>query len=194
MKLTRPAADKTRKTILKAAEKWFAKQGFSGASISKIAASAKINQSLIYHHFGSKEKLWREVKFAMAARYYGVFELVTDKGLRTFLEQTVKVRVNFLRNNPNVLRIIQWQRLEPKQLFFGIAEYRQKWREAVITLQQQGEMREDIDPDMASLFISSAVQGVFEEANAVFQGKNKEEKQVEYINFVVSNLYIALKR
>ena len=47
----RPSADKTRKKILLSAQKIFAQDGFSGASISKIAAKASINKSLIYHHF-----------------------------------------------------------------------------------------------------------------------------------------------
>ena len=53
---------KTKEIILEAALAVFIEKGFAGASISQIAKAAKINQSLIYHHFASKEDLWVCVK------------------------------------------------------------------------------------------------------------------------------------
>src|SRR5690242_1636043 len=41
----------TKTVILNAALTVFIQKGFAGASISDIAKLAKINQSLIYHHF-----------------------------------------------------------------------------------------------------------------------------------------------
>ena len=72
---TRPKGDPTRKAILKAAKHLFVKKGFAATSISEIAAKAKINQSLIYHHFGSKEDLWKHVKSAVLESYMRVEHL-----------------------------------------------------------------------------------------------------------------------
>ena len=50
----------TRDAILDAALKAFARGGFEGASLPKIAAMAEVAPTLIHYYFGSKDKLWRE--------------------------------------------------------------------------------------------------------------------------------------
>jgi AcrR family transcriptional regulator len=51
--------EKTRDVILKAALKAFARDGFDGASLPKIAEAADVGHPLIHYHFGSKDELWR---------------------------------------------------------------------------------------------------------------------------------------
>lgn len=50
----------TKNEILEAALMAFARDGFDGASLPKIAAIAKIAHPLIHYYFGSKGNLWRE--------------------------------------------------------------------------------------------------------------------------------------
>ena len=54
---TRDAAS-TRRRILDAALKAFARHGFDGVSLRTIADEAGVNHQLIGHHFGSKQDLW----------------------------------------------------------------------------------------------------------------------------------------
>jgi AcrR family transcriptional regulator len=54
-------AEATRAKILKAAKIQFAKNGLSGARVDTIALAAGANKRMIYHYFGSKEALFREV-------------------------------------------------------------------------------------------------------------------------------------
>ena len=56
----------TRRRILKAALKAFARHGFDGVSLRTIAVEAGVNHQLIGHHFGSKQDLWNA---ALDARY-----------------------------------------------------------------------------------------------------------------------------
>ncbi|RYE57225.1 MAG: TetR/AcrR family transcriptional regulator, partial [Rhizobiaceae bacterium] len=49
-----------KSAILDAALKAFARDGFDGASLPKIAEMAQIAHPLIHYHFGSKDNLWRE--------------------------------------------------------------------------------------------------------------------------------------
>lgn len=51
----------TRDTILYSAQREFAQRGYDGASLTKIAAAADTNHSLVIYHFKNKESLWREV-------------------------------------------------------------------------------------------------------------------------------------
>jgi AcrR family transcriptional regulator len=50
----------SRETILEAALKAFAREGYDGASMPKIARLAGVAPPLIHYYFGSKENLWRE--------------------------------------------------------------------------------------------------------------------------------------
>ncbi|VWB87120.1 TetR/AcrR family transcriptional regulator [Burkholderia lata] len=49
--------EQTREQILDAAVKLFGERGFRGTSLSQIAAQAGVVQSVLHHHFGSKDQL-----------------------------------------------------------------------------------------------------------------------------------------
>ncbi len=52
---------RTRERILSAALREFAANGFAGARVDAIARQAAINKRMLYHYFGNKEHLFREV-------------------------------------------------------------------------------------------------------------------------------------
>ncbi|MCA3575007.1 MAG: TetR/AcrR family transcriptional regulator, partial [Aestuariivirga sp.] len=54
-------ADQTRKRILAAATVEFARKGLGGARVDEIAQRSKANKRMIYHYFGSKERLFTAV-------------------------------------------------------------------------------------------------------------------------------------
>lgn len=54
-------SQETRSKILKAALVEFASSGFEGVSVREIAARAGVNHTLISHHFGGKEALWKAI-------------------------------------------------------------------------------------------------------------------------------------
>lgn len=68
---TRDAA-RTQKRILDAAESFFAKHGFEGASTESIARKAGVSKTMLFYYFTSKEKLY----VAVLKR---AFEAVIDK-------------------------------------------------------------------------------------------------------------------
>jgi AcrR family transcriptional regulator len=53
--------DETKRRILAAAKVEFAKKGLGGARVDDIAARAKANKRMMYHYFGNKEELFRQV-------------------------------------------------------------------------------------------------------------------------------------
>jgi AcrR family transcriptional regulator len=53
--------DLTKCLILNAAKKEFAENGFDGARIDQIAATAKVNKQLIYYYFENKDTLFTHV-------------------------------------------------------------------------------------------------------------------------------------
>jgi len=57
----RPGVTVTRDGILDAAEIVFARGSYASTSLRAICEVAKVNPALIYHHFGSKEKLFKAI-------------------------------------------------------------------------------------------------------------------------------------
>src|SRR6185369_7629674 len=53
--------DRSKERILTAALKEFSARGFAGARVDMIARRAAINKRMLYHYFGDKEGLFREV-------------------------------------------------------------------------------------------------------------------------------------
>jgi len=53
--------ERTQERILRAAFREFASKGFAGARVDSIARGAAINKRMLYHYFGDKEALFREV-------------------------------------------------------------------------------------------------------------------------------------
>jgi AcrR family transcriptional regulator len=56
-----PASDRSRERLFTAATQEFAAHGFAGASVDRIAATARLNKAMIYYHFGSKAALYRDI-------------------------------------------------------------------------------------------------------------------------------------
>lgn len=161
------AAAKTRKKILRAASALFLKKGFDGVSISEIAKAAEINQSLIYHYFESKEGLWKEVKNHLTAAHHNSAssapEVHPGQSLREILKQIIYSRYNLYAKNPDIVRLMSWQRLESskEKLMGGTPFSPDTWKPIFHQLQQQGQIRAGVDLDLMILFIVSAVSGAY---------------------------------
>ena len=60
-KQPREVSEKTKETVLRSALEVFAREGFYNAKLREIADLAGTTHSLIRHHFGSKDDLWKAV-------------------------------------------------------------------------------------------------------------------------------------
>jgi AcrR family transcriptional regulator len=63
--------DAARARILDAAKTEFAAHGYAGARVDRIAAAAHVNKRMLYHYFGAKRDLYREV-YARQVEAHGV--------------------------------------------------------------------------------------------------------------------------
>lgn len=152
----------TRAAILEAAEEAFLQKGVADTSTSSIARRAGVTKSLIHHHFGSKEKLWQEVKVRRFEQYAaGQRQMLetsdADEGL---LRRSMKLYFEFLQQNPEMIRLMAWMYLEAdtecgdidsQLLAAGVDKIRQS--------QERGIFRQDIDPRyMLMIFLSLSQQ------------------------------------
>jgi AcrR family transcriptional regulator len=86
-------AESTRGRILDAATKIFAKMGFDGARVDKIAAAAKINKQLLYHYFGSKD---------------GLFTAVLERAYESIRRQEAALELDSLRADKAILKLVEF--------------------------------------------------------------------------------------
>lgn len=140
----------TRAAILEAAEAAFVEKGFADVSVSEIAEAAQVTKSLIHHHFGSKEKLWDEVKHHRFEEYAGVQRRVLEQAEpdAELLRESVRIYFKFLQKNPGFARMVAWMHLEeaedqPFDLAGGLME---QGIAAIQAAQEQGELRADVHP------------------------------------------------
>ncbi len=183
------AAAETKKKILQAAADLFVKSGFEGVSISQIAKRANINQSLIYHYFESKDELWKSVKNAFVDAYVSKDNLNFDikNGLEYVLKQIIYSRFEFYEKNPEVIRMMSWQKLETAKdkLVGGNMFSPDNWKDVFLQFQKKGLIRKEIDLNMMVLFIMSLIGGALTEDYKGMLMKRKNKKL--YLDMIVSS-------
>ena len=184
----------TKDKILAAARVLFVEHGFAGTSMGKIARLAGVTHSLLFHHFGNKEKLWAEVKQSIVTEVAHKSTMIpsTDLPFKAFLEESFNNNIHFFENNPDIIRMINWQRLESKTqetIKVGLTKDGEKWLATFQHYQSTG----DIHPEhkieyVLKFFFSLAVSAALEGQAFI---KNDDELK-DYISFCVERCLVSL--
>jgi AcrR family transcriptional regulator len=98
---------RTRERILAAALKEFSAKGFSGARVDAIARHAAINKRMLYHYFGDKERLFREVlrqKMAQRAAWLAASPMDPIELLPYWF--------GLASQDPDWIRLLEWEALQ----------------------------------------------------------------------------------
>ena len=165
-------AEATRNAILDVAEKLFVTEGFGSTSMARIGQACGCANSLIVHHFGSKEGLWNQVKDRAFAGF-------VEENQRIFRDQPVSVAgmresaeayFHLLKNNPQLVQLLQRaemerdpnrSRMNTRQLDPFVA----RMREA----QEAGILRDDVPAAHLLLILINVLTRWFE-ARHLFSG------------------------
>lgn len=101
----------TRKDILDAAIREFARVGYSGASTLVIAKVAATKQPLLNYHYGSKEKLWQAAAdFAfveLTVAFDTIRETTSDMAAVDVLKMMLRTLNRFATRNPRHVDILR---------------------------------------------------------------------------------------
>jgi AcrR family transcriptional regulator len=179
-------------TILKAAESVFVEKGFGAASTLEIAKRAEVNKSLIFHHFKSKEALWKAVKEILIREHMGKnMEDVEfpNTSFQDFIIAFCAFRIELYENNPSFVKMMSWEKLaESSSDIQGIGLNDTFNLMALIKdFQMRGEVRADYDPEMIVTFLFTSTSMPFIDRPAFF---DKDEKQKHlYLRMVMESLY-----
>ena len=135
----------SRERILEAALDEFAAKGFAGARVDLIARRARINKRMLYHYFGDKEGLFREVlRRKMAERAAWIASAPEDPVERLPFWFELACR------DPQWIRLLEWEALQwdgPKVIDEArrqqaFAEARERFRQ----MQARGLISAALDP------------------------------------------------
>ncbi len=187
----RAHADLTRQAILKAARQLFAQKGFSGTPTLKIAEAAQVNEALIFHHFGNKAKLWQAVK-AFVLEDLDIAPLNPEpQSLDIFLEEAIQQRLQMYAHHPDLLRLMEWQRLESDKikLVGGSAFSPLQWLEPIQHLQSHGQINSQFDPQLIILWLVGSIQPLITDEPGLLQDPCKQKI---YITMLVSGFQKSL--
>lgn len=113
--------ERTRAALLAIAARRFARDGYAGVALDDVVADAGLTRGALYHHFGSKEGLFRAVVEHAQHRVAAAVERASDgdgpalerflAGCRAFLEASLddEVRRILLVDGPAVLGWQDWR-------------------------------------------------------------------------------------
>jgi|TARA_B110000259_G_scaffold181433_1_gene223482 AcrR family transcriptional regulator len=106
-------AEATKKRILNAAKKEFAKNGLGGARVDEIAERAKANKRMIYHYFGNKEALFQTVLEAAYLDIRTAEQKLELENLapRDALEKLVRFTWQYYLKNPEFITLVNSENL-----------------------------------------------------------------------------------
>lgn len=166
----------TRTRILKAARTLFVQYGFSATSIAKIAAQADITRSLIFHHFENKEALWRAVKHDIVAQARACQPALPPLTLSfyDFIYQLLGDAIRLYRNHPDIIKMLNWQRVENENSHIGIAKsmHSQQWLDAFVHYQSTGEVAKSHRPEFILMLVFSIASAAALDPNVFIAQEN----------------------
>lgn len=193
LEILRPA-ESTPKKILAAARTLFVEHGFAGTSMGRIASKAKVNHSLLFHHFGSKKNLWLAVKDEILNEGKLIYSTLPplDQPLKTFFKELITYAVLFYKNNPDLVRMLNWQRLDStteKTVGLALSNESLAWITACKFYQEKGELDKTLRPEFVVTFVLAIVGSIAMDPNVFIQDP---ESNQQYIDFCSERLYKAL--
>ena len=161
------AQGRRRDAILAAARSEFARHGFAGARIERIAAAAVVNKQLIFHYFRSKEGLYS----AAISTIFAGWQPAPDGGAppSEHLRQLIAHLVQWLSDHPGAARVIAevevalGQQVDstvpPAEARRWLDDVKRAVRSAVEGGQRQGYFRDDVDPQAVAEIVASSAVG-----------------------------------
>lgn len=187
----RKEADKTRGAILKAATKLFAENGFSGTPTAAIAKAAKINEALIFHHFGNKVELWKKVKEDITHKSQVNPINATPSSLREFLQEAIQQRLTLYDNCPVLHKIKQWQRLEDKRdkLMADNFLAPNTWIPSILYLQQHNKIKQSLSAEFIMLWLAASINAMIQDELKMFTVQKTRD---DYISLITQGFERAL--
>ncbi len=185
----------TKNKILECATEAFSHAGFKGTSLTDILGKAGVNKRMVYHYFGSKEALYREVHleqwralenwFRQAltrSSQGGAFSLKSEE----LLLEAISIFHEFIGGNPTFIRLLMWDGLEggkvSRSLWKDIrGPLYQRMEALVIGAQENGILPRELKPDHLVVSVMGEISFYFAYANSLRDIFGRDSLQPEAV-------------
>jgi TetR/AcrR family acrAB operon transcriptional repressor len=158
MRRTKEDAEQTRQDLLDAALTIFSKKGYTATRLEDIAQAAGVTRGAIYHHFGSKTDLFIALMDEASTVGNSAIDQAVGEG-GTFVEVLSRILVytfGLLEDDRRFSEVMALQLTTPDVEALSQRRYDEA-RELVSSISgffkviiEQGELRQDLDPDAAA--------------------------------------------
>jgi AcrR family transcriptional regulator len=150
------AAEEKRRLILDAAARVFARSGFHTSRVGDIAEEAGVAHGLLYHYFSSKdevlETIFREHWSSVLERVHGAER--AEGGAEERLRAITRALFSSWLLEPDVVRVVIREIARTAEVEEHVGELVKPIgaiRRVIERGQQDGELRSDLDPDLAAI-------------------------------------------
>lgn len=186
----------TKEKIIEAAKDLFLAHGFAGASMGQIGRCAGVNHSLLFYHFKNKENLWMEVKHYIAKTSVEAFKVIPDITLESplFVRELFKNSIEFYKMSPDIVRMLNWQRLESGDnpgIGATLSDEMQQWIEVFNFYKKNGAIKDTVKPEFIITMILSLAASIALD-NYYFFSQSEERSQ--YTDFCVNTVLKAVTK
>jgi TetR/AcrR family transcriptional regulator len=182
--------------ILAVAESLFARSGYDGVSMNAVAREAGVSKANVFHHFGNKEELYLAVLRNARQRLTDQLEQLgarPDSPLDRTLRQITDRYLGDLFTHSDLSRLFLRQLLDhypvdSKVLAEKIFRPNFSQMEKLLTeAQQNGRMREDIDPALPMMLLIAGCLFLFQGGEVLrhLPGADFTEDRDEYARMIV---------
>jgi TetR/AcrR family transcriptional regulator, fatty acid metabolism regulator protein len=157
-------ADK-RRVILAAAVRVFARKGYHASRVGDIAEEAGVAHGLLYHYFASKEDLLETIFRETWSDLLGAVHAVEESGepAGEQLRQVAAILLRSWRRDPDLVRVLVREVVRSGEIQRRVEEVREAFQalERIIARGQlTGDIRDDIDPRLASVIFYGALEEI----------------------------------
>lgn len=167
--LPQQRAQETRQRILDAARTVFGRRGYGQATVEEIAAEAGVSNGALYHHFASKEELFRAIlDNHIREQHIQIGAFVPASSFREVIERFVGYWFNHLEteHESDSLFVELWaQAARDPNVRASVAAFSRQGAhllgEALRVAQSAGAVRPDLDVEAASTLIYATMEGLF---------------------------------
>jgi AcrR family transcriptional regulator len=163
--MTEAIAPDKRRTILDAAIRVFANQGFHACRVSDIADEAGVAYGLVYHYFESKDQILNELFTERWSRLLQAIEEVDGQEIpaREKLSAVAGFIIDSYRHQPELMKVIIVEVTRAANSFGRvhldeISRAYDMIAKIVSDAQAEGVFRDDIDPMFASMWFYGAIE------------------------------------
>jgi AcrR family transcriptional regulator len=182
----------TKELLLQATLKLISEKGYLGTTTREIASEAGVTEITLFRNFGSKELLFEEVlkTYTFLPRLRELLPKLEDLSCE---EALVLIATRFLQTLKERKALIQIMYQEvtsyPEKIrdVYNkfLAEVRSTLANYIATLQERGELRKDVTPEMAARVFLAMFFAYFRQEEIMRLGGMKKQNMEKYIQEVV---------